>query len=242
MVAVWWLLFAIPIFRSRALRPATATLAGSAWRESIAELGQVFREVRRYRQVVLFLLGYWMYIDGVNTIMKMAVDYGLALKFPADSLIIGILIIQFIGFPATLLFGWLGDRISPLVGIFVAIAVYAAVTLYAVLMTNITEFYVMAVAIGCVQGAIQSMSRSYYGRLIPAERRGEFFGFYNMMGKFAAVLGPLLMGTTALLTGDSRSSLLSLVVLFVAGATLLWLCSRQSARGALASGTPIPSA
>jgi len=160
-------------------------------------------------------------------VMKMAVDYGLALKFPADSLILAILLIQFIGFPATWLFGLLGDRVSPLVGIFVAIAVYCAVTLYAVFMTTVSEFYVMAIAIGCVQGAIQSMSRSYYGRIIPKERAGEFFGFYNMMGKFAAVLGPLLMGTTALILGDTRYSILSLLVLFAVGGIVLATVARS---------------
>ncbi len=171
-----------------------------------------------------------MYIDGVNTIMKMSVDFGLALGFPADSLIAAILMIQFIGFPATLLFGWLGDRISPLLGVFVAIGVYSAVTVYAVRMTTVSEFYVMAAAIGCVQGAVQALSRSYYGRLIPADRAGEFFGFYNMLGKFAAVLGPLLMGVTALLTGNSRTAIVSLIVLFFGGAALLLVSARAAAR------------
>src|SRR5690606_8754063 len=131
-VALWWLVFSIPIFRSADETPRVSIGVGRAAREGFAELLRTFREVRKYRAVVLFLLAYWMYIDGVNTIMKMAVDYGLALGFPADSLIVGILMIQFIGFPATLLFGWLGDRLSPLVGIFVAIGIYCAVTFYAV--------------------------------------------------------------------------------------------------------------
>jgi UMF1 family MFS transporter len=227
-VALWWLVFSIPLLRSRDKTPHESIGVGQAAREGFAELVRTFREVRKYRPVVLFLLAYWMYIDGVNTIMKMAVDYGLALGFPADSLIVGILMIQFIGFPATLLFGWLGDRLSPLVGIFVAIGIYCAVTFYAVLMTSVTEFYVMAAAIGCVQGAIQAMSRSYYGRLIPADRAGEFYGFYNMMGKFAAVLGPFLMGTAALLTGDSRKAILSVALLFVGGAAVLALTSRSA--------------
>lgn len=229
-VAVWWLLFSLPIFTNTTLRPKAAQQIGAAraWRESIAELKGTLKQIKRYRNVVLFLMAYWMYIDGVNTIMKMAVDYGLALKFPADSLIVGILIIQFIGFPATLLFGWLGDRVSPLLGIFVAIAVYCAVTVYAMVMTQVSEFYVMAVAIGCVQGAVQSMSRSYYGRLIPAGRSGEFYGFYNMMGKFAAVLGPLLMGITGLITGNPRTAIVSLLVLFIGGAMLLWVSSRAA--------------
>ena len=229
-VAVWWAVFAIPIFRTVKLRPGAPRIGALyAWREGFAELISTFKELKRYRAAVLFLFAYWMYIDGVNTIMKMAVDYGLALGFPADSLIVGILVIQFVGFPATLLFGWLGDRISPLLGIFVSIGVYCAVTFYAVFMTQVSEFYIMATAIGCVQGAIQSMSRSYYGRLIPAERAGEFYGFYNMMGKFAAVLGPLLMGTTALITGNSRTAIVSLVVLFVGGAVLLTISYRQKA-------------
>jgi len=230
-VAVWWTLFAIPIFRTVRLRPDAPRIGAlRAWREGFVELARTFHEIQRYRAAVLFLFAYWMYIDGVNTIMKMAVDYGLALGFPADSLIAGILVIQFVGFPATWLFGVLGDRISPLLGIFIAIGVYCAVTFYAVFMTQVGEFYIMAGAIGCVQGAIQSMSRSYYGRLIPAERAGEFYGFYNMMGKFAAVLGPLLMGTTALITGNSRTAIVSLVVLFVGGAVLLTISSRQRER------------
>jgi len=238
-VAVWWILFSIPLFRAGP-RPAASARPGApvdvmgALKAGFSELARTLREVRRYRPVVFFLLAYWLYIDGVNTIMKMAVDYGLALGFPANSLIAGILMIQFIGFPATLLFGWLGDRVSPLVGIFVAIGVYTAVTFYAVLMTRVGEFYIMAAAIGCVQGAIQAMSRSYYGRLIPAERAGEFYGFYNMMGKFAAVLGPLLMGTTALLTGSSRMAILSVGLLFAGGAIMLLVATRSS-RQAVAS-------
>jgi UMF1 family MFS transporter len=229
-VAAWWLIFALPLLRSAP--PVDGPRIGTlqAFRESFAELARTFHEIKQYRPAILFLFAYWMYIDGVNTIMKMAVDYGLALGFPADSLIAGILVIQFVGFPATWLFGWLGDRISPLLGIFAAIAVYCAVTFYAVFMRDIGEFYVMAVAIGCVQGAIQSMSRSYYGRLIPADRAGEFYGFYNMMGKFAAVLGPFLMGTTALLTGNSRTAIVSLVVLFIGGALLLALSAKRHAK------------
>jgi MFS transporter, UMF1 family len=219
----------LPLLRGRVLPVTGPSIGlGRAAREGFAELLRTFREVRKFRPVILFLLAYWMYIDGVNTIMKMAVDYGLALGFPANSLIAGILMIQFIGFPLTLLFGYIGDRISPLVGIFVAIAVYCAVTFYAVLMTSVTEFYIMAAAIGCVQGAIQAMSRSYYGRLVPPDRASEFFGFYNMMGKFAAVLGPFLMGATALLTGNSRSAILSVALLFFGGAIMLAFATRSS--------------
>lgn len=230
-VAVWWILFAIPLFRQglsyASDRPAVTGL--EAMRAGFAELLHTFREVRKLKPVILFLLAYWMYIDGVNTTIKMAVDYGLALGFPANSLIVAILLVQFIGFPATWLFGYLGDRISPLLGIFVGIAVYCVVTLYAVFMTHVSQFYVIAAALGCVQGAIQSMSRSYYGKLIPADKSGEFYGFYNMMGKFAAVLGPFLIGFTAALTGNSRQSILSLLLLFVAGGLVLIMAARSTA-------------
>lgn len=229
-VAVWWALFAVPIFlfvRERGAGRQGAVGAAKTLRESFAELMKTVREVRRYRAVVFFLLAYWMYIDGVNTIQKMAVDYGLAIGLETSSLIQAILMVQFIGFPAALLFGWIGQRISPVVGIFICIAVYAVVTIYATMLNTSTEFFIMAAATGCVQGGVQSLSRSYYGRLIPQDRAGEFYGFYNMMSKFAAVLGPFLMGTTALLTGNSRTAILSIVVLFIGGAMLLVVAARQ---------------
>ena len=238
-VAAWWFVFAIPLLRQRGVLPAGPSIGlARAAREGFAELLRTFREVRKFRPVILFLLAYWMYIDGVNTIMKMAVDYGLALGFPASSLITSILMIQFIGFPMTLLFGWLGDRISPLLGIFVAIVVYTAVTFYAVQMTNVTEFYVMGAAIGCVQGAIQAMSRSYYSRLIPPDRASEFFGFYNMMGKFASVLGPFLMAATAAITGNNRSAILSVAILFVGGAIMLGVQARSTRAAPRAAQEP----
>lgn len=227
-VAVWWALFAIPIFKVVREQPGDVPHVGSAIRDSFASLLETFREVRRYRAVILFLFAYWMYIDGVNTIQKMAVDYGLAIGLETSSLIQAILLVQFIGFPAALLFGWIGQRISPVVGLFICIGVYAIVTVYATFLDTAFEFFIMAAATGCVQGGIQSLSRSYYGRLIPAHRAGTFFGFYNMMSKFAAVLGPFLMGVTALLTGNSRTAILSIVILFIGGAIMLAIAARAA--------------
>jgi UMF1 family MFS transporter len=153
----------------------------------------------------------------------MAVDYGLALGFEAKSLITALLITQFVGFPAALAFGWLGDRLGARTGILIAIAVYLATTLWAYFLDTVGEFYAMAIVIGLVQGGIQSLSRSFYGRLVPREKSGEFFGFFNMMGKFAAVLGPVLTGWVALATGSSRLAILSLALLFAAGGVLLWM-------------------
>lgn len=227
-VGIWWAVFALPLlFGVREQTPARPLPFNQALRAGFRELSNTFHEIRRFRALLMFLLAYWLYIDGVNTVIKMAVDYGLALGFPTNSLIIALLIVQFVGFPAAILFGWLGNRYSTLGGILVGLTVYAAVTVLAVYMDNVKQFYYMAIAIGLVQGAVQSLSRSYFGTLVPQDRAGEFFGFYNMMGKFASVLGPAMMGTAALFIG-SRYSILSLLLLFVAGAMLLLVAQRAA--------------
>ncbi len=222
MVAAWWLLFTVPallwVREQRPARPlAMPGAAAAGWRELRSTIGQV----RRYRPMLWFLLAYWMYIDGVNTIIKMAVDYGLSLGFPQQSLIAALLITQFVAFPAALAFGWIGSRIGPRKGIFIAIGVYTGATIAAYWMSSVTHFYLLAGTIGLVQGGIQSLSRSYFATLVPPGKQGEFFGFYNMMGKFAAVLGPLMVGVTALVTADTRNGMLSIVLLFAGGAILL---------------------
>lgn len=168
-----------------------------------------------------FLLAYWLYIDGVDTIVRMAVDYGLSLGFDSNGLIIALLITQFVGFPAAILFGGLAGRWGARQGIYLAIGIYLMIILWAYQMDQIWEFYMLAIAIGLVQGGIQALSRSYYVRLIPKDKPAEFFGFYNMLGKFAAVFGPLLMGVVSFATGSPRLSILSVAILFVAGALLL---------------------
>ena len=228
-VAIWWSVFSIPIlFGVKEKKSAPSLSFDRSLTAAFRELLRTFHEIRRYRALLIFLLAYWLYIDGVNTVIKMAIDYGLALGFPTASLIQALLIVQFVGFPAAILFGWLGNRYGTLGGIFIGLAVYVGVTIYAVFMDDVRDFYYMAIAIGLVQGAVQSLSRSWFGALVPMDRAGEFFGFYNMVGKFASVLGPALMGISALLIG-SRYSILSLVVLFLAGSALL-LKARNAAR------------
>jgi MFS transporter, UMF1 family len=218
MVAIWWLVFAMPLF-GFVPESAPRAGAGSGW----SDLLRTLKALRGHRPVWMFLLAYWLYIDGVDTIIVMAVDFGMKLGFASDSLIVALLMVQFIGFPAALLFGWLGDRLGTRRALFIAIGVYLGVTVWAYFLQTVTQFYLMAAAIGCVQGGIQSLSRSYFARLIPPEQAGQFFGFYNMLGKFAAVLGPAVVGVTAQLTGDPRQAILSLVFFFIAGA---WLLSR----------------
>jgi len=229
LVAGWWLLFSIPaLLWVREQKPSRPLPLAPAARAGWRELRNTIGEVRKYRPMVWFLLAYWMYIDGVNTIIKMAVDFGLALGFAQQSLIVALLVTQFVAFPAALAFGWLGGRIGARNGIFIAIAVYSMATVAAYWMDSIFDFYLLAVVIGLVQGGIQSLSRSYFASLVPEGKQGEFFGFYNMMGKFAAVLGPLLVGVTAVATGSSRAGILSVIVLFAGGAALLWKARAQS--------------
>ncbi len=230
-VAVWWAVFSIPVLLFVRESPRAGRAAGG-WRQAVrggfAQLAGTFKRIRQLRITFLFLVAYWLYIDGVDTIVRMAVDYGLSLGFEANGLMLALLITQFVGFPAALLFGRLGQRRGPRQGIMLAIFVYLLVILWAYQMQESWEFYALAVAVGLVQGGIQSLSRSLYARLIPRDKAGEFFGFYNMLGKFAAVLGPLLMGWVGVLSGSPRSAILSVAVLFIAGAALLALVDERA--------------
>lgn len=222
VTALWWALFTIPLARNVSERKRRSDLG---WSEAVPagwrQLRTTLARVRQYRQVVTFLVAYWLYIDALDTIVRMAVDYGLALGFDSRDLIAALLLVQFVGFPSALAFGVLGQRIGPKRGILVGLGVYALITVWAFRMEETWEFYGMAVAIGLVQGGVQALSRSLYARLIPKKASAEFFGFYNLLGKFAAVVGPVLVGWVAVLSGSNRASILVLLVLFAAGALLL---------------------
>ncbi len=240
-VAVWWALFSLPVLLLvREHRPARRPgLAGSV-RGGLRQLRGTFSHLRQLRVTVLFLLAYWLYIDGVDTVVTMAVDYGLSLGFAASGLMIALLITQCVGFPAALVFGRIGDRRGPRQGIMVGIFVYLLVLLWAYRMHSTWEFYTLAVAIGLVQGGVQSLSRSLYARLIPRNKAAELYGFYNMLGKFAAVIGPLLVGWVGLATGSSRAGILSLSVLFIGGALLLARVDERGGRAAARALEPQP--
>ena len=216
-VAVWWILFTLPMFRYVGEPPPTDEQAG--WRE----LWGTIRSVLRDRPVLNFLLAYWLYIDGISTVQIMATDFGAKLGFSSSALMQALLLVQFIAFPFALLFGRLGDRIGTKRAIYIGLAVFVAITIYAYFMQSEWQFYVLAAAFGTVQGGVQALSRSYFAALIPRERAGEYFGFYNMLAKFAAVLGPLVMGIVAITTGNQRLSIVALAFFFVVGA---WLLSR----------------
>ncbi len=232
-VAVWWAFFSVPLFlfvkEPRAGRDRTGDRAANGWQE----LKSVFKEIVGRRHVLLFLAGYWLYIDGVNTVIVMAVDYGLSLGFDSSALTLALLITQFVGFPSAIAFGKLGERVGAKKSIFIALAVYIGVCVWGYYMDREAEFYALAVAIGLVQGGVQSLSRSFYAKLIPPENAARLFGFYDMLGKFAAVIGPALMGWVGLVTGNPRVSILAIILLFVLGAGFLFLTREEGAAPAV---------
>jgi len=215
-VAIWWAFFTVPLFRRVPEAPPTAESPG--W----AELWGTIRKVLSDKTVRGFLFAYWLYIDGIGTLQQMAVDFGSKLGLPNSALIQAVLLVQFISLPSALIFGRLGDRIGARRAILIGLAVFVFVSVWALFLRSAWQFYAMAVMVGTVQGGVQSLSRSLYSKLIPRERSGEYFGFYNMLGKFAAVLGPVLVGVMATLSGSSRVGVSSLMLLFGAGAVLLW--------------------
>ena len=176
----------------------------------------------------LFLLAYWFYIDGVDTIIRMAVDFGLSVGLDSNGLLAALLLTQFVGFPAALVFGKIGESKGPKFGIVLSLLVYCLIVLWAYQLDQQWEFYMLAVAVGLVQGGIQSLSRSLYARLVPAQQKAEFFGFYNMLGKFAAILGPLMVAVVGMLTDSSRLAILSISILFIAGGVLLYFVNVEA--------------
>lgn len=221
LTAFWWLLFSLPLmlFVDEPAADQIGTIV--AIKTGFNQLQHTLKQIRTLQQTFLFLAAYWLYIDGVDTIIRMAVDYGLSIGLASSNLISALLITQFVGFPAAIAFGHIGERIGSKHGILLALAVYICVTLFSVFMHAPWQFYLLAIIIGLVQGGVQSLSRSLYVRLIPAGQDAEFFGFYNMLGKFAAVLGPVLVGWITLLSGSNRIGILSIVLLFLAGGYLL---------------------
>jgi UMF1 family MFS transporter len=220
-VALWWAAFSVPLVVFVKDTPGRTTGYRRAIAGGLHQLRRTFAEIRKLKMVFLFLAGYWCYIDGVDTITRMAVDFGLSLGFDATHLVVALLITQFVGFPAAIAFGKLGQARGAKTGIYIAIVVYIAVCVWASRMQDVWEFYALAVAIGLVLGGVQSLSRSFFSRIIPRDKTAQFFGFYNMLGRFAAVIGPFLIGSVGVLAHSPRVGILSVIVLLVVGALLI---------------------
>jgi len=228
-VGIWWALFSLPLLTLVHEPRAVSMGLGRMAAEGMAQLWGTFREIRHLKVIMVFLLAYWLYIDGVGTIIVMAVDYGLSLGFEQKDLILALLMVQFTGFPCAIGFGRLAGYTGTKPAILIALGVYLFVTLWGAFIESRHEFYIMALLIGIVQGGVQALSRSLYARIIPADKAAEFFGFYNVIGKFATIMGPVLVAATVLVARAwgagpdlaPRISISSIAVLFLAGGALL---------------------
>ncbi len=228
-VGLWWAVFMIPLVVFVPEHRSGILVPSGVIRAAYAELRNTISAIGQYRNVVIFLIAYWLYIGGVFTVIFMAANYGQRLGFNQQDLVLALLITNAVGFPATVLYGALGHRFGPKLGIYIALTVYTLMSLWAVFMKDVGQFYAMAIIIGLVQGGVQGLSRSLYASLIPTSQPGEFFGFYNMVTKFSHVLGPALVGIAAMLSDDPRYVLLALLPLFVSGSMLLGVVQSDSA-------------
>ncbi len=222
-VGVWWLVFLLPLIRFVEEQHSAHEVRSHPIQAAWVELKATVRKIGQYRNVVVFLCGYWLYIGGVFTVIFVAVNYGQRLGFADSDLVMALLIANFVGFPATLIYGFLAHRFGAKKGLYVALFAYVGACLWAIQMTDIRQFYVMSIVIGMVQGGVQGLSRSVYATLIPADQPGEFFGFYSMTTKFGHVLGPAIVAIAAMLSDDPKWVLLALIPMFLAGALLLAL-------------------
>ncbi len=238
-VALWWALFSLPLmlFVKEHKNPEKKGSIQTVLLGYNRLIGTL-KKIRSMKGLMLFLAAYWLYIDGVDTIIRMAVDYGMAIGFDPKSLIVALLIVQFVGFPATLFFAYLAQQWDTKKAIYLAIGIYLFITLWATTMDQVYEFYLLALLIALVQGGIQALSRSYYAKMIPEEYSAEFFGFYNFLGKFAAILGPALVGIVAVTTESSRAGIASVAIFFILGLLLLMKVDEKKAAEEIRSALP----
>lgn len=221
MTAIWWYLFSLPFLKY--VKQTDGNIAKhSILQESISQLVHTIKEISKYKHIFLFLLAYFLYIDGVGTIMKMATVFATSLGLGSNDLLVVMLAIQIIGFPFALLYGYASKKIDTKYLLFIAIAIYTIVCIYAFFMKTAADFWILGLLVATSQGGIQSLSRSYFGKMIPKEKANEFFGFYNILGRFATVVGPALVGMMGAMFQDVRMGVFSLIFLFISGAALLY--------------------
>ena len=223
VAALWWIIFMIPL--------------AIYWKETNknsninkTSIRRTFSDIYSNKVVYYFLLAYWFYIDGVDTIIRMAVNYGITIGFTQNDLLLALLLVQIISFPGTLIINYIASKTSTEHGILVCICAYIIITIFASFIQTLTGFYALAITIGIVQGGLQALSRSYFANIIPESRDSEFFGVYNMLGKFAALVGPLLVGLITYLSASSRLGIFSLIILFIVGLILMMNVRKYKSR------------
>ncbi len=223
-VAIWWAVFTLPLLRRVPEPPASTEGIDPGlgpMRAGFQRLSQTFGELRKYRQLFRFLLAFWIYNDGIGTIIKMATIYGAEIGIGMIDLIGALLLTQFVGIPFSLLFSKLSARLGTKRSIMLGLVWYALITIAGYFMVLPWHFWALAFAVGMVQGGTQALSRSLFGAMAPKARSAEFFGFYDMSSKFAGIAGPFLFGLVGHLTGTSRLSIVALIVFFLGGILLL---------------------
>jgi UMF1 family MFS transporter len=231
-VAVWWLVFSVPLLR-RVPEPPVVLDAGESAGANVlsaafGRLGRTFREMRRYKHAFLLFLAMLLYQDGIQTIIRMASVYGAEIGIDQNLQILAFVMVQFLGIPFSFLFGALGTRIGTKRALFIALAVYTVATIIGFFMTTVTQFFLLAAMVATVQGGAQALSRALFSRLIPPNKSSEFFGFYAVAERFATVLGPLVFTLSVLITGSSRFAVLFIITFFAAGAALLALVDEEA--------------
>ena len=222
-VALWWSIFATPLFMNvdepnlqDKRKPIFKIIS-----DGFSSLYETGKSIRQYKRVVIFLIAYFLYMDGVDTIIRMATSYGSDIGLSAQSMISALLLTQFIGFPATLIFGFYADKFGHRESLSFAIVIYIFVVIFSAQMDSAVEFFFLASVIGLVQGGVQAISRSFFSTLIPSEKAAEFFGFYNFIGKSSVFIGPFMVSGIALVTDSPSLGILSLLILFIPGLVLL---------------------
>jgi UMF1 family MFS transporter len=247
-VAIWWIIFSIPLFRRVAEPPrkleSDEQAAMNPVRAAIIRIVETLRELRRYKNAFLMLVAFLLYNDGVQTIIKMASAYGTEIGIGQGALITAFIMVQFIGVPCAFAFGWIASRVGAKPAIFAGLVVYVVITVLGYFMNSAADFFVLAALVGTVQGGTQALSRSLFASMIPPHKSGEFFGFYSIFEKFAGVFGPLLFDLTITATGASRNAILSVIAFFIAGAALLYFvdidAGQREARAAEGGTRDIP--
>lgn len=216
ITAVWWLVFTIPILKNvnqvYYIEPEKEPI-----KKSFERLLKTLKAIKSHKNIFIFLIAYFFYIDGVDTIIGMASSYGTDLGISMVSLLIILLLTQFVAFPFTILYGRLAEKVGAKKLLYVGIITYIIICIYGYFITTALGFWILAMAVGSAQGGIQAISRSFFGKMVPKESANEFFGFYNIFGKFAAIIGPFLVAIITQATGQTRNGILSLIVLFVIG-------------------------
>ncbi|MBU27801.1 MAG: MFS transporter [Flavobacteriales bacterium] len=220
MVSVWWLLFLIPLllnFQETRDHHKSEGIVLSSLKNIVTTLKSVYE----YKNAFLFLIAFFLFIDGAHTVIYLASTFALNLGLETSSIIQALILVQLVAFPATLIWGYVANRFGDKLVLYITISSYIFIIIYSTTLSSALEFYLLAAWVGCVQGGIQGSSRGYFGKLIPKEKAGEFFGLYNVMGRAGAILGPLLVGSLLTLYGNVRIALLPIAILFIIGGLLL---------------------